>query len=153
VVQLLPISGSLRLNTIASAVENVCNATLSLLFTVALFVWGFLVNRRKAWRTDGGTAVFGVAALTLAVVGTALNFLYVHKEDEFLWLPLLVWAVLLWQSFLGWWWWVGAGSGSGLPSDEDYDDEERVRREAKIERLKREKQERRKESRSRAEKM
>ena len=153
VVQLLPISGSLRVNTIASAVRNVCNATLSLLFTVALFVWGFLVNRKKAWRTDGGTAVFGVAALTLAVAGTALNFLYVHKEDEFLWLPLLVWAVLLWQSFLGWWWWVGAGSGSGLPSDEEYDEGERVRREVKRERRNREAQQKRKERRVRAQKM
>ncbi|KAJ3485606.1 hypothetical protein NLJ89_g11887 [Agrocybe chaxingu] len=83
VMQLLPISGSTAANNIASAVRNVCNAALSLLFTVALFIWGLLVNRKQAWRTDGGTAVFGCAALSLAVVSTALNFLYVHKEEEF----------------------------------------------------------------------
>lgn len=152
-VQLLPISGDLRVNTVASAVRNVCNATLSLLFTVALFVWGFLVNRKKAWRPDGGTAVFGVAALFLAIVGTALNFLCVHKEDEFVWLPLLIWAVLLWQSFLGWWWWVGAGTGSGLPSDEEYEEEEIARRDAKRERRRREAKEKRKERRVKAQKV
>ncbi|KAF8190782.1 hypothetical protein BJ912DRAFT_1142595 [Pholiota molesta] len=111
VMQLLPISNHQSVNQVASAVRNVCNATLSLLFTLALFIWGLLVNRKQAWRTDGGTAVFGCAALSLAVISTALNFLYVHKEEEFVWLPPLMWAVVLWQSFLGWWWWVGAGSG------------------------------------------
>ena len=146
-MQLLPISDSLKVNAIASAVRNVCNATLSLLFTAALFVWGFLVNRRQAWRTDGGTAVFGAAALSLAVVGTALNFLYVHKEEDFVWLPTLVWAVLLWQSFLGWWWWVGAGSG--LPGEED-EAEESLRRQAKRDRRRREAKERKTERKKRA---
>lgn len=95
IMQLLPISGSTQANSIASAVRNVCNATLSLLFTISLFIWGFLVNRQQAWRTDGGTAAFGCAALSLALVSTALNFLYVHKEDEFVWLPGLMWAVVL----------------------------------------------------------
>lgn len=129
-MQLLPISNSSQLNTISSDVRNVCNATLSLLFTTALFVWGLLVNRKKAWRTDGGTAVFGVASLVLAVISTALNFLYVHKEEEFVWLPTLVWAVVLWQSFLGWWWWVGAGSNSRLTGNED-EMEEKLKRRAK----------------------
>jgi len=145
-VQLLPISDSLKVNAIASAVRNVCNATLSLLFTAALFVWGFLVNRRQAWRTDGGTAVFGAAALSLAVVGTALNFLYVHKEEEFVWLPTLVWAVLLWQSFLGWWWWVGAGSGLAYEEDEA----EESLRQAKRDRRRREAKERKTERKRRA---
>ncbi|KDR75626.1 hypothetical protein GALMADRAFT_23628, partial [Galerina marginata CBS 339.88] len=101
IMQLLPISGSTFVYSIATAVRNVCNATLSLLFTLALFIWGLLVNRKQAWRTDGGTAVFGAAALSLAVVSTALNFLYVHKAEEFVWLPGLMWAVVLWQSFLG----------------------------------------------------
>jgi hypothetical protein len=131
-MQLLPISGSPQVTSISSAVRNVCNATLSLLFTISLFVWGFLVNRQQAWRTDGGTAVFGVAALVLAVVSTALNFLYVHKEDEFVWLPTLVWAVVLWQSFFGWWWWVGAGSGGGLTGKDD-EMEEKLQRRAKRE--------------------
>ncbi|KAF8161346.1 hypothetical protein B0H34DRAFT_806622 [Crassisporium funariophilum] len=149
VMQLLPISGSTSVNTIASAVRNVCNATLSLLFTVALFIWGLLVNRKQAWRTDGGTAVFGCAALALAIVSTALNFLYIHKEEEFVWLPGLMWAVVLWQSFLGWWWWVGAGSGSGFAS-EDENREEKLRREAKREERKREAREKRREAKVRA---
>ncbi|THV05172.1 hypothetical protein K435DRAFT_961549 [Dendrothele bispora CBS 962.96] len=111
VMQLIPINTELKSITVTSAIRNVCNATLSLLFTAALFLWGLLVNRRQAWRTDGGTAVFGVAALILAVVSTALNCLYVPRQEEYVWLPGLMWAVVLWQSFLGWWWWVGAGSG------------------------------------------
>lgn len=114
VMQLLSISENIAVNTISWAVRNVCNATLSLLFTAALFIWGFLVNRKQAWRTDGGTAVFGSAALFLAVVSTGLSFLYVPREEEYVWLPGLMWAVVLWQSFLGWWWWVGAGSGGGF---------------------------------------
>src|SRR5262245_2646406 len=96
--------------SLSSAVRNVCNATLSLLFTASLFIWGLLVNRRQAWRTDGGTAAFGAAALALTLVSTALNILYVPREEEYVWLPGLMRSVVLWQSFLGWWWWVGAGS-------------------------------------------
>jgi len=151
-MQLLPISGSTFVNNIASAVRNVCNATLSLLFTLSLFIWGLLVNREKAWRTDGGTAVFGCASLSLAVVSTALNFLYVHKEEEFVWLPGLMWAVVLWQSFLGWWWWVGAGSSSGY-SIEDEKMEEKLRRQAKRETRKKEAIERKKETKVKAQKV
>jgi hypothetical protein len=89
------------------------------------------VNRKQAWRTDGGTMAFGCGALALAVVSTALNFLFVNKEDEFVWLPGLMWAVVLWQSFLGWWWWVGAGSGNlghGSLGDAEEDVEERLRK-------------------------
>lgn len=113
-MQLLPINGNQSAISSASAIRNVCNATLSLLFTASLFIWGFLVNRRQAWRMDGGTAAFGAAALMLALLSTALNFLYVPREEEYVWLPGLMWSVVLWQSFLGWWWWVGAGSGSGM---------------------------------------
>ncbi|RDB24978.1 hypothetical protein Hypma_007970 [Hypsizygus marmoreus] len=151
VMQLLPIHGSSDVNTIASAVRNVCNATLSLLFTAALFIWGLLVNRKQAWRTDGGTAAFGCAALTLAVVSTALNFLYVPREEEYVWLPSLMWAVVLWQSFLGWWWWVGAGSGSGLRGEDDL--EEKLQREAKRESRRKEARERRRETKQRAKKV
>jgi hypothetical protein len=118
-MQLLPIRNDHNVISIASAVRNVCNATLSLIFTAFLFVWGLLVNKHQAWRTDGGTAAFGVSALSLALVSTALTFLYVPHEEEFLWLPGLIWAVVLWQSFLGWWWWVGAGSGIGEGLDSD----------------------------------
>ncbi|GAW04357.1 hypothetical protein LENED_006138 [Lentinula edodes] len=111
IMQLIPIQANTNLINIANNIRNVCNATLSLLFTASLFIWGLLVNRSQAWRTDGGTAVFGASALSLAMVSTALNFLYVPKNEEYVWLPGLIWAVILWQSFLGWWWWVGAGNG------------------------------------------
>jgi hypothetical protein len=112
-MQLVPMRGDDEQSLIASAVRNVCNATLSLLFAIFLFIWGLLVNRGRAWRTDGGTAAFGTAALGLAVVSTGLTFLYVPREEEYVWLPGLMWSVVLWQSFFGWWWWIGAGNGSG----------------------------------------
>lgn len=135
-----------------TAVRNVCNATLSLLFTTSLFIWGLLVNRKQAWRRDGGTAIFGYAALSLALISTALNFLYVHKEDEFVWLPGLMWSVVLWQSFIGWWWWVGAGSGSSFATEEECRTE-KLRREAKRASRKREARERRKEKKIKAQKI
>ncbi|CAL1711579.1 unnamed protein product [Somion occarium] len=115
VMQLLPLhdSSNTRLSSISSAVQNICNATLSLLFTAALFIWGLFVNRKQAWRTDGGTAAFGAGALTLALASTAITFIYIPSKDQYVWMPGLMWAVILWQSFLGWWWWVGAGMGVG----------------------------------------
>ncbi|KAF8627637.1 hypothetical protein AX15_004331 [Amanita polypyramis BW_CC] len=157
VMQLIPIQGIDPHNKtilVASALQNICNATLSLLFTVALFIWGLLVNRRQAWRTDGGTAVFGTAALSLAVISTALNFVYVDREAEYVWMPGLLWAVVLWQSFLGWWWWIGAGSGSGLLSTSDASElEERLRRQEKRENRRREAKESRRMTRMRAKKV
>lgn len=96
--------------TYAPIIMHVCNAALSLLFTCALLCYGFFVNRKQAWRTDGGTAVYGVGAMSLALLSTVLMFFYIPRQDEYIWLPSLIWAVVLWQSFLGWWWWVGAGS-------------------------------------------
>lgn len=151
-MQLLLINYDQYLTVNVIAVRNVCNATLSLLFTSSLFIWGLLVNRKQAWRTDGGTAIFGGAALSLALVSTALNFLYVHKENEFVWLPGLMWAVVLWQSFLGWWWWVGAGSGSGFAT-EDESMAEKLRREAKRASRKREAREKREEKKIKAQKV
>lgn len=150
-MQLVPINQQTT-SPISADVKNVCNATLSLLFTVSLFIWGLLVNRKQAWRTDGGTAVFGAAALTLALVSTALNFIYVDRQEEVItWLPGLMWVVVLWQSFLGWWWWVGAGSGSGLGGDGDM--EEKLRKEAKKEDRRRESEEQRQETKKRARKV
>jgi hypothetical protein len=100
---------SIRAGLIA---RNIFNSTLTLLFTSALFIWGLYINRRRAWRTDGGTAAFGAGALVLAVGGTAVNFLEV-KVDGLEWLNHLLWAIILWQSWVGWWWWVGAGMGIG----------------------------------------
>lgn len=126
-MELLPIHQNQKVVDIADTIRNTCNAALSLLFTTALFIWGFLVNRKQAWRTDGGTAAFGAGALTLALISTALNFLYIPTKDQITWLPRLIWAVVLWQSFLGWWWWVGGGRGVG-------EVEELLRREARRDR-------------------
>jgi hypothetical protein len=148
-MQLLLIATNDKLDLIASAIRNVCNASLSLLFTASLFIWGAFVNRKQAWRIEGGTAVFGGSALALAVVGTALNFLYVPREEEYLWLPGLMWAIVLWQSFLGWWWWVGAGSGSpGFGGKAPV--EEMISQMERRERKRRERSERRKEGREKA---
>jgi hypothetical protein len=149
-MQLLLISSNSQVTSIASDTRNVCNATLSLLFSGSLFIWGFFINRKQAWRFDGGTAAFGASALGLALVSTALNFLYVPREEEYLWLPGLMWAVVLWQSFLGWWWWVGAGSGCLLDGKGPV--EELILREEKRERRRKAQFERRKETREKAKK-
>ncbi|TIC09549.1 hypothetical protein E3Q15_03325 [Wallemia mellicola] len=100
----------------AESIKNVCNSTLTLLFTAGLIIWGGIINRRRAWRTDGGTAAFGVSAIALAVIGTSVNFLLI-KEDEVPWLQSVEWAIVMWQSWLGFWWWVGAGMGIGEVED------------------------------------
>lgn len=140
VMQLLPLRDpeNKQLVDISTAVQNVCNATLSLLFTGALFIWGLLVNRTQAWRTDGGTAAFGAGALMLALASTAITFVYIPSKDQYAWMPGLMWAVILWQSFLGWWWWVGSGMGVG-------EVEELLRREEKRRRRRRLKLAKRKE--------
>ena len=88
--------------------RNVCNSALALLFMIAQCIWGFFVNHKEAWRTDGGTAIFGAGALFLALCSTALNMVTIALEPPS-WMPNLVWVVVLWQSFMGWWWWVGSG--------------------------------------------
>ncbi|KAI8978295.1 hypothetical protein BD414DRAFT_495135 [Trametes punicea] len=142
-MQILRIHDNAKLVKIAFAVQNICNATLSLLFTASLFLWGCLVNRRAAWRTDGGTAAFGIGALTLALISTALTFLYIPSREQYPWMPGFMWAVILWQSFVGWWWWVGAGMGVG-------EIEELLRREGKRQEKRRAKSERRKVRKERA---
>ncbi|KAJ6497555.1 hypothetical protein C8R45DRAFT_983381 [Mycena sanguinolenta] len=156
IMQLIPISGNNlsttanQVNITASAVKNVCNATLSLLFTTALIIWGLLVKRKDAWRTDGGTAAFGAGALALALISTALNFLYVPREEEYMWLPALMWAVVLWQSFLGWWWWVGSGSEPALSKEELARMEKHAAKRAARKAEKEEAKKRRKENKKRA---
>ncbi|KLO14908.1 hypothetical protein SCHPADRAFT_850404 [Schizopora paradoxa] len=110
-MEFLPLQNSQKVLDIADTVRNTCNAALSLLFTAALMLWGFHVNRERAWRTDGGTAAFGAGAITLAIISVALNFLYIPYKDDYTWLPRLIWAVMQWQNFLGWWWWVGGEMG------------------------------------------
>ncbi|KAG8728941.1 hypothetical protein FRC12_021374 [Ceratobasidium sp. 428] len=111
---------------LGDAIRNVCNSALSLLFTAALLAWGFVIHRTPAWRTDGGTAAFGIGAITLAVLSTVSNFAQIFLNRRIHWLLSLTWAIVLWQSFLGWWWWVG--SGEGINEVEDMLDRERRRR-------------------------
>lgn len=148
VMQLLPIHPDARVTSWADAVQNVCNATLSLLFTISLVIWGFFVKRDQAWRTDGGTAAFGAGAMILAFASTALTFVNIPGRQQYEWLPGLIWAVIMWQSFMGWWWWVG--SGMGLHRDGTEGLEKVLRREEKRERKRRERETKRMERRERA---
>ncbi|OCH85410.1 hypothetical protein OBBRIDRAFT_711337, partial [Obba rivulosa] len=90
-----------RMSRAAFVVQNVCNATLSLLFTASLLLWGLLLHRARAWRTDGGTASFGLGASALALASTTITFLYIPADAQYEWLHGLIWALVLWQSFLG----------------------------------------------------
>lgn len=148
VMQLLPIHSDPRVVSWADAVQNVCNATLSLLFTLSLVIWGFFVKRDQAWRTDGGTAAFGAGAMILAFASTALTFVNIPNKQQYEWLPALIWAIIMWQSFMGWWWWVG--SGMGLHRDGMEGVEKMLRREEKREQKRRERQTKRMERRERA---
>lgn len=109
--QFAPLYENLDFISAMSNVRNVCNATLTILFSISLAIWGFVMNRKQAWRTDGGTAAFGVGAIILALASTAITISYIPSRDQFEWVPGLTGAIVLWQSFLGWWWWVGAGMG------------------------------------------
>ncbi|KAG0708625.1 hypothetical protein DFH29DRAFT_891201 [Suillus ampliporus] len=146
IMQLLPIFYGTSVMPLAEDTRNVCNATLSLLFTSALIIWGFFVNREAAWRTDGGTAAFGAGAIVLALISTTLNFIYIPSQDQYGWMPKLMWSVVMWQSFLGWWWWVGSGMGVG-------EVEEMLMKEEKRERKRKLKAQKRKEQREKAKTM
>lgn len=71
-----------------------------------------MFNRSRAWRTDGGTAAFGLAALLLGLIGAVLNFIQV-AETRLRWLEGLVNCLLLWQCWLSFWWFAGAGMHNG----------------------------------------
>ncbi|KAG8714304.1 hypothetical protein FRC11_008983 [Ceratobasidium sp. 423] len=122
----MSMNSAAEVRDLGDAVRNVCNSALSLLFTAALLAWGFVIHRTPAWRTDGGTAAFGIGAITLAVLSTVSNFLQIFLNRRIHWLLSLTWAIVLWQSFLGWWWWVG--SGEGINEVEDMLERERRRR-------------------------
>ncbi|WVQ72010.1 hypothetical protein IAR50_001554 [Cryptococcus sp. DSM 104548] len=115
---------------ISDAIRNVFNSTLLLIFTISLAIWGIFVNRRRAWRNDGGTAVFGIGSLFLATVSTSFNFVAV-AEDGIDWLQHLLFAAVLWQIWLGWWWWVGSGMGIGEVEDIMEKAERKKRKQAK----------------------
>lgn len=142
VMQLAPLHSSDRFNYMASAARNVCNATLSLLFTISLAIWGFVVNRKQAWRTDGGTAAFGAGAILLALAYVALTVSYIPFRDQFEWVPGITGAVILWQSFFAWWWWVGAGMGISEVDEWLHRSEKRRKRQVMRDARRKEKRER-----------
>ncbi|KAG8765436.1 hypothetical protein FRC16_008044, partial [Serendipita sp. 398] len=111
---LLPLAESASTKAIAESIKNICNSALAILFSIALCVWGFLINQKEAWRTDGGTAIFGAGAVTLSLFSMGVNLYQIARVPP-IWLPPLTWTVVLWQSFLGWWWYVGSAAPE-LPS-------------------------------------
>lgn len=119
-----------EMEDLADAIRTTCNSTLTLLYTIGLLIWGAFINRERAWRTDGGTSAFGVMAISLAIIGTAVNYREVH-EDRLQWLPFIVWCILLWQSWAGFWWWVGSGMYAGEVEDRERREERRRRRDDK----------------------
>lgn len=98
-----------------------------LLYTAALVVWGLAFNRRRAWRNEGGTSAFGGCAIFLGFTGSAVNYVEI-KESTILWLQLLIWTILLWQSWISFWWWVSTGMYAGEVADQDKRERRRARR-------------------------
>lgn len=122
-----------KTSDLGDAIRNICNSTLTLLYSCALLIWGGFVNRRRAWRCDGGTASFGGGAMGLAIMNTVMSFVQI-RYDRLWWLPDICWTLTLWQSWLGFWWWVGAGMGIGEVEDRE---ERAERRRKRLERQKR----------------
>lgn len=122
-----------KTSDLGDAIRNICNSALFMLYTSALLIWGVFVNRRRAWRTDGGTAAFGGGSVGLAIINTAISFVEI-PYDRLWWLPDICWTLTIWQSWLGFWWWVGSGMGIGEVEDRA-ERQERLRK--KEERLKR----------------
>lgn len=123
-------------NDLGDAIRDTCTSSLTLLYTMALFIWGLTINRSRAWRTEGGTSSFGILALALGVIGTAVNFVEI-REERMRWLSGVVTCILLWQSWLGFWWWVGAGMWTGEAEDVERK-REKARRKEERRRRKRE---------------
>ena len=98
---------------IGTEIQDICECTLSILYTAALFIWGTFINRTRAWRMDGATALFGIAALVLAVSKMLVSYIHMAYADAH-WILLLSWALTIWQSWLGFWWWVSAGMVRGI---------------------------------------
>lgn len=122
------LSPSAAVNDLGDAIRNTANSSLTLLYTMALFIWGLTINRSRAWRAEGGTAGFGALALVLGVLGTAVNFVEI-KEERMRWLPGVVTCILLWQSWVGFWWWVGAGMWTGEAEDVERRRDKQLRKE------------------------
>lgn len=122
-----------KTSDLGDSIRNICNSALFMLYTSALLIWGVFVNRRRAWRTDGGTAAFGGGAVGLAVITMTISFVEI-AYDRLWWLPDLCWTLTVWQSWLGFWWWVGAGMGIGEVEDRAERQERKIRKEEKLKR-------------------
>ncbi|WFD45222.1 hypothetical protein MPSI1_003900 [Malassezia psittaci] len=96
--------------------QDICESTLSLMYLFGLLIWGMLMNRQRAWRKDGATALFGCTTLFLAIARAAASFYHMTDQPAY-WILLLSWALSIWQSWLGFWWWVSAGMGIGEVED------------------------------------
>ncbi|KAI3617075.1 hypothetical protein CBS9595_002984 [Malassezia furfur] len=101
---------------IGDVIQDICESTLSLLYSFALIAWSTLVNRHRAWRMDGAAALFGVATLVTALGKTVTSYVHIRFERAF-WILVISWALTIWQSWLGFWWWVSAGMGIGEVED------------------------------------
>ena len=122
-----------KTSDLGDAIRNICNSALFLLYTSALLIWGVLVNRGRAWRTDGGTAAFGGGSVGLAFINTSISFVEI-AYDRLWWLPDICWTLTIWQSWLGFWWWVGSGMGIGEVEDRAERQERKRKKEEKLER-------------------
>lgn len=122
-----------KTSDLGDSIRNICNSALFMLYTSALLIWGVFVNRRRAWRTDGGTAAFGGGAVGLAIITTTISFIEI-AYDRLWWLPDLCWTLTIWQSWLGFWWWVGSGMGIGEVEDRVERQDRKVRKEEKLRR-------------------
>ncbi|WFD00998.1 hypothetical protein MYAM1_003758 [Malassezia yamatoensis] len=96
--------------TAYNSVQDICESSLSLLYTFALIFWSTLLNRRNAWRTEGSAIVFGIATILVSVGKTITSFVLIRFQRTY-WILLISWALTIWQSWLGFWWWVSTGMG------------------------------------------
>ena len=66
----------------------------------------------------------------MAFTGTVVNYIEI-KEDHLQWLPHVIWCILLWQSWVGFWWWVSAGMYAGEVADRETREHAKSKRRAK----------------------
>lgn len=114
-VDLVP-PDNVKVLDLSDAIMNICDSSLALLYMSGLLIWGGLVNWRRAWRADGSTAAFGVAAILVALCKSVVSFVHIGY-DRVYWLRLMTAAFTNWQNWLGFWWWVSAGMGIGEYED------------------------------------
>ena len=115
---------NVKVRDLGDSIGNICQSSLGLLYTTALFIWGVCVNWRRAWRTDGGTAWFGALSLLIASSYTVMSFLYIAFNRTW-WFNWVCWSLVVWQSWVGFWWWVSAGMGIGEVEDRQRSEDRR----------------------------